>query len=1447
MNELDIFSAAIELKVPEDRDKYLAEACGDNEGLRQRIKSLLRSSEEAGSFIESAAHKLNLGATIDVPMTEKLGTQIGPYKLLQQIGEGGMGVVYMAEQQKPVRRRVALKIIKPGMDSRQVIARFEAERQALAMMDHPNIARVLDAGCTESGRPYFAMELVQGIPITQFCDDKQLNTLERLELFIQVCQAVQHAHQKGIIHRDLKPSNVLIGIYDSKPIPKIIDFGVAKALHQQLTEKTLFTQFGAVVGTLEYMSPEQADMDLIGMDTRSDIYSLGVLLYELLTGSTPLDGKKLRALGYAEMLKTIREVDPPKPSTRLSRSAHDLANVSAKRHTEPRRLQKLVAGDLDWIVMKCLEKDRTRRYETANGLALDIQRHLHDEAVLASPPGQFYKLQKLLRRNKLVFAAVGCVMLALVIGLAGSVWQAARATAALNDLRAAAPSIAAEARALAAQEKFDDAIGKLDYAAKLRPDVPDYVLAKADLLETQLRLADAAAAYRAAMKLKPGDARATDNAELCEQLAAAAKSPDGKLTRESLARLNTQMAKDQRPAAEVMPVARLLGDEKKYIVSYWLDRLKDVPNGTDKPLERRLTVRDDGLLDLNLADTQIADLSPLAGMPLGMLNISSCAKVTDLLSLRGMPLRKLSVDGTGVTSLEPLRGMSSFQSLAFGHTKVSDLTPLSGLRLTKVDMQNCPVTSLEPLRGMPLEELSIGNTGIINLSVLVGMPLKILAVPFDGATDFTPLIGLPLESLNLQGDRVGDLGFLKGLPLKQLVINNTLSARNLRVLSEIRSLEVLVLPELSDLPVEDFTAVENLRNHPSLKQLAVFSPIGIEIANVPSKDEFWKNWDRDHAWALRLKKAKFTFTRGQYPDRTWWLVCKEQALSDLSMLSGARISLLALAGDKISDLSPLKGLPLRELFLANNPVEDLTALGGIKLETLNINGTRVRDLAPVRGMPLKNLDARSKALTDLSPLANSPDLEALLLPIHAADLEPLRKLPNLKRLSFSNAGKDSDSPETPAVWPALTGIPSSACTVANFWKTWDGLPWARKLEAAGIDFDFDQSWDGYFHVQVHDPKLTDCSMFTGSNIRGLSLYRNSVVDLSGLAGLPLESLTVFDKQPKDLSVLRSPELSKSLRHLRVVNSENIADFYAPVAACTNLESFDAHGSALADLSILTGMKLHRLLLGATAVSDITALAGMPLETVDLSGTKLTDVAPLLKCPTLRKIVLPPDAQEVTALRALPNLERISYDAATNGDPDKTAEQFWAINREEPWLAALRKTKLTYKTRQLKDHTWELTLDRQPIADLSILQDAKTISRLYIAYTQVVDLTPVHDMNVAYLRISNTNVTDLSPLKGTSITNLTMGAVNVRDLAPLVGLPLRVLNMPDCPLITDLSPLAEIRTLETVILPPNAKNIEVLRKLPKLKQLGYKFASNSPLQTAEEFWAEFDRTKGAAAP
>src|SRR5438445_329773 len=378
-----------------------------------------------------AARLVNLhcfaGPTIDRAVAERPGTVIGPYKLLQQIGEGGMGTVFMAEQTEPVKRKVALKIIKAGMDSKQVVARFEAERQALAMMDHVNIARVFDGGATDSGRPYFVMELVHGVPITKYCDDNHLTPRERLELFVPVCQAIQHAHQKGIIHRDVKPSNVMITLYDGKPVPKVIDFGVAKATEQRLTERTLFTQYGTLVGTLEYMSPEQAEMSALGVDTRSDIYSLGVLLYELLTGSTPLTRKRLREAAYGEILRMIKEEEPPKPSMRLSDSGEALASISAQRHMEPAKLTKLVRGDLDWIVMKALEKDRNRRYETANAFAMDVQRYLADEPVLAFPPSAGYRLRKFARRNKGPVLGASLVVLALVGGIIGTTWGMIRA------------------------------------------------------------------------------------------------------------------------------------------------------------------------------------------------------------------------------------------------------------------------------------------------------------------------------------------------------------------------------------------------------------------------------------------------------------------------------------------------------------------------------------------------------------------------------------------------------------------------------------------------------------------------------------------------------------------------------------------------------------------------------------------------------------------------------------------------------------------------------------------------------------------------------------------------------------------------------------------------------------------------------------------------------------
>jgi Leucine-rich repeat (LRR) protein len=1064
--EKEIFERALDIASAEERLGYLKSACGEDVALLLRVQALLKADQAGESFLPEQPEAV---ATL-VLVTEKPGDRIGRYKLLQQIGEGGCGVVHMAEQQEPVRRQVALKVIKLGMDTRSVIARFEAERQALAMMDHPNIAKVFDAGATETGRPYFVMELVRGIRITEFCDQNNLPTRERLDLFTQVCHAIQHAHQKGIIHRDIKPSNILVTLRDGVAVPKVIDFGIAKATQQRLTDKTLFTAFQQFIGTPAYMSPEQAEMSELGIDTRSDIYSLGVLLYELLTGKTPFDANELLKAGLDEIRRTIREQEPPRPSTRLSTLAADALTATAKhRHTDAPKLIHLLRGDLDWIVMKCLEKDRARRYETANGLAMDVERHLKNETVVACPPSRFYRFQKLVRRNKLAFGAAAAIAVSLVIGLATSIWQAARAkraehstAATLNELRATAPAFFTEARALVAQSRFDDAISKLAYAAKLRPDVPDYPVAIGNLLECRLKFPEAAELYRAALKIQPAHAVAAANLKLCEELLAAPPDEKGRSSRESLAKLYSAMQAEQRSAAELLPVAQLIGEDGRPLLAYWLERLKHLAVSGDRPLKDRLSLADTGRLKFDLSGTAVADLSVLKGMPLGWLNLFGCSRVSDLSPLRGLPLRTLDLGVTGASDLSPLREVPKLVYLDLTATKVVDLTPVQGLQLKHLNLTGCGVTDLRPLRGMPLEWLYLRDTHVSSLEPLRGMPLAFLDITGIPALDFDVLRGMPLETLFLQTTRAPDLGVLKGMPLKQLSIWQSREARNYAALAELNALETLLLrDDYLELPEEELAAIESLQQHPRLRQIGV-NVTGFAL--ITPKEEFWRQWNNERAVAeplrragiklrllkfrgentleLRILSPEFSDLRLVNGTNLGLLNITDTRVSDLTPLAGLPLKILSLQRTPVADIAPLRGMPLEELWLGGTKVSDLAALRGLPLHTLDIGDTAVRDLAalermaleglfmqgskvtdlsPLRGMPLRILRLDGTSITDLTWLGSLKWLEMAVLPMAATDLEPLRALPHLQRISFS--------------WAPDESVPSM--TPAKFWRNWD--------------------------------------------------------------------------------------------------------------------------------------------------------------------------------------------------------------------------------------------------------------------------------------------------------------------------------------------------------------------------------------------------------------------------
>ncbi len=1013
-----IFHAALDMADAAERAQFIDAQCAGDAALDARVRRLIAEHEYGDELLNRAPLSTELQWELARLKPEEGGEMIGPYKLREQIGEGGFGTVWVADQEKPVRRRVALKIIKLGMDTKEVIARFEQERQALALMEHPNIARVFDAGATQHGRPFFVMELVRGVPITTYCDDQKLPTEERIELFITVCHAVQHAHQKGIIHRDLKPSNILVTINDGRAVPKVIDFGVAKATQGRLTDQTVYTQFQQMMGTPLYMSPEQAELTSLDIDTRSDIYALGVLLYELLTGHTPIERDTIARVGMDEIRRLIREVDPPRPSMRLKTLDYaEITTAGKRRNTEPAKLSSSLRGDIDWIVMKCLEKDRSRRYDTANGLATDLQRHLANEVVTARPPTTAYLLSRLIRRNQLAFTAASCVLAALIIALVfisvaarreglarvhesiqrnHAERETKRAVAALDELRATAPAFVEQARSLVSKGQFDEAIEKLDYALKLNPEATGYLLAKADLLQCQFRFAAAAALYRAALRREPENARAQVNAALCDHLQAELLAQP-KLSRESLVKLFAAMTAEHRSAAELLAVGRMVGDEQKLILDYWIERLKALPIPPDFPIEKRLTMAAGGNLALDLSKTAISDLAPLTDMPLVDLNLTDCTAITDFRPLSGLPLQRLVLDGTRISDLSPLAKVRTLQKLGLGLTGARDLSPLRGLPIEGLDLSGCKVSDLAPLKDSPLRKLSLYYATVGDLRPLAGLPLEVLDCTGIPATDFSALSGMPLKSLTLQITRVGELAFLRTIPLENLNLHGCQLARGFEVLAELKSLETLILPEMVwNWPKEEIQAISALREHPGLRQIKMGVRINQE-ASSGSASEFWTQWDNDTEPVLALRRAGTKFVVWSLNDGGLALTVSDPAFSDLSIFRKAKFAQLNLDGTNVRDLSPLVGQPLKVIRLNRTPVIDLSPLANFALEELSVVDMEVTDISFLRRAPLcdslEKLFLDKLKFADLSPVGACKALQVLSAYKSAvADLGPLRGL-----------------------------------------------------------------------------------------------------------------------------------------------------------------------------------------------------------------------------------------------------------------------------------------------------------------------------------------------------------------------------------------------------------------------------------------------------------------------
>lgn len=1342
------------------------------------------------------------------------------YQLQGEIARGGMGAI-LKGRDTDLGRDLAIKVLLDAHKNKpEVVQRFIEEAQIGGQLQHPGIAPIYELGQFADKRPFFAMKLVKGETLAKLLADRKEAAQDRgkfIGIFEQICQTMAYAHSRGVIHRDLKPANVMVGAFGEV---QVMDWGLAKvlssggvaderkSLHKQQGQSIIqtlrsvgsdppgavgsvgtHTQVGSVMGTPAYMPPEQALGEIDNMDERADVFGLGAILCEILTGKAPYvadDATQVFRLASRGKLGDCFE--------RLGACGADEDLVALTKH--------------------CLELEPKDRPQDASVLAERVSGYLQSvetklrEMELAKVDAQV-RAEELHRRHKLAFTAGIAIAASLVVGLTASVWQAMRAESeatrarsaeqravvALDELRATAPAFAEQARSLAAKEQLSEAIEKLDYAVKLRPDAAEYLVAKGDLLQCQLKLAEAAAIYREALRVQPGLSRAETSAKLCDELLAAKPNDDGKLTRETLAKLHLALQRQQRPAAELMPVARLLGEENKHLVEYWLARLKDLPVSAENSLQKRLTVREDGRLALDLSDTKVLDLTPLSGAPLAALDLSKCQALTDLSPLRGLELIELNVSATSVAELSPLREMQTLEKLDVSRSPVSDLAALSALRLKSFGCKGCPISDLTPIRKMPLESIDLQETRVADLSPLIGMPIKSIDLSMAPVLDFSPLAQLPLEKCYLQRNRITDLAVLRGKPLKELVIWGCEHARNYAVLSEFTTLELLLLPTTyRDLPVKDYEAIGSLRELPRLRQLGAEIMNRMGYAATGSKDLFWQEWDREQAFFAALRAKGIIFQFRKQPGGAYVLNFVDQPLRDLSILQGIPIDEIDLHRCPFVDLTPLRALNLKKLSLSSDSVTDFTPLRGMPIERLYLNNcSNLRDLSPLTELPLRELYLdECKNLTDVATLAEIPTLEKVTVPIHARNVEALRKLPNLKRLGFR----------------LFNGVPDT--TVAEFWEAYE---WVSKLHEAGIKTQGMRRLDnGFWDLDLTGADVSNLGKLQGMPIERLGLWKTQITDLSALKGMPLKYLELSHTPIADLGPLRD----MPLKNLRLFHTQ------------------------VSDLSPLQGMSLERIDVSYTKVSDISVLRGMPLIEASLSHcAALTDVSPLADSKELQIVHLPPNAKDFEFLRAFTNLRRLSF------AEDKAPAAFWREYDTQAWLRTLRESGVVIKgVQRLPDDTWQLDLSNAAINDLTILKGTP-ISDLNISATAVTDLTPLHGMALKKLSLANVKVADLSPLEGMRLESLQIIGTNVKDLTVLRGMPLTSVRLLNCKELTDLSPLEDCKALQNIQLPPKAANIEFLRDFPKLTRIGFKADPNTtwlPDKTAAEFWQEYDAKK-----